>query len=89
MLQNLMNGLRLILGKQPKKKKPGGRRKKTVANLLNDSFYKALQMNDRLREEVAAKHFGHADVLEKLSPVNLKREHLLLVALEQAERPRA
>ena len=86
MLKNLVNGIRVILRKQQKKKKPGGRRKRTVANLLNDSFYKALQMNDRLREEVAAKHFGHADVLEKLSPVNLKREHLLLVALEQAKR---
>ncbi|MGB2884012.1 MAG: hypothetical protein WBC47_00305, partial [Dehalococcoidia bacterium] len=84
MLQHLMNGLRVILGKQQKKKKPGGRRKKTVASILTDTFIKALERNDRLRDEVTFKHFGYDDILVKNNPVNRKREELLLVALERA-----
>ena len=41
-----------------KKKRIGGRRKKTIATLLTDTVYKALKYNDRMRYMIAFRKLG-------------------------------
>lgn len=68
-----------------KKKRVGGRRKKTIATLLTDTVYKALKVNERMRLMIAFQKNGYEDILEKNSPINLAREQLQLLALERAK----